>query len=46
MNFTSIGNNFYKIRKKIIFQIKNLNWKKGFYRRDIGWKVIKKNENY
>ena len=46
LNFTSIGNNFYKIRKKIIFQIKNLNWKKGFYRRDIGWKVIKKNENY
>ena len=43
---TSIGNNFLKIRKKIISNIKRLNWKNGFYRSDIGWKVINKNENY
>jgi len=46
LNVTSIGNNFLKIRKKIISNIKRLNWKNGFYRSDIGWKVINKNENY
>ena len=46
LNITSTGNNFLKIRKKIISIIKKLNWKDGFYRKDIGWKVIKKNENY
>ena len=46
LNVTSIGNNFLKIRKKIISIIKKLNWKEGFYRRDIGWKVIKSNESY
>ena len=45
LNITSIGNNFLKIRNKIIKVIKKLNWKAGFYRKDIGWKVIKKNEN-
>ena len=45
LNFTSIGKNFLKIRKNIISNIKKLNWKMGFYRRDIGWRVIKKNEN-
>ena len=44
LNFTSIGDNFFKIRKEIISNIKKLNWKEGFYRRDIGWKVIN-NEN-
>ena len=42
LNITSVGNNFLKIRKKIISYIKKLNWKNGFYRSDIGWKVIKK----
>ncbi len=42
LNITSVGNNFQKIRKKIIFFIKKLNWKNGFYRKDIGWKVINK----
>ncbi len=46
LNITSIGNNFLKIRKKIISNIKRLDWKNGFYRSDIGWKVINKNENY
>ena len=45
LNITSTGNNFKKIRKKIIKNIKKLNWKNGFFRKDIGWKVIKKNEN-
>ena len=42
INITSIGNNFYYIRKKIIKVIKKINWKSGFYRKDIGWRVIKK----
>ena len=46
LNITSIGNNFFKIRKKIILIIKKLNFKNIFYRQDIGWKVIDKNENY
>ena len=45
LNFTTIGSNFLKIRRQIISNIKKLNWKEGFYRRDIGWRVIKKNES-
>jgi phosphoribosylamine--glycine ligase len=41
LNITAVGNNFMQIRKKIIDIIKKINWKKGFYRKDIGWKVIK-----
>ena len=44
LNITSLGNNFLKIRKNIIKNIRILNWKKGFYRKDIGWRVIN-NEN-
>ncbi len=46
LNITSIGKNFLNIRRNIISIIKKINWKNGFYRRDIGWRVIKKNENY
>ena len=46
LNFTSVGKNFLSIRNQIIKLIKKLNWKNGFYRKDIGWKVINKNENY
>ena len=42
LNITSIGNDFLKIRKKIITTIKKLNWEHGFFRNDIGWKVINK----
>ena len=45
LNITSTGSNFLNIRNKIIKIIKKLNWKKGFYRKDIGWRVIKKNAN-
>ena len=46
LNITATGKSFFKIRQKIIKLIKKLNWKAGFYRKDIGWKVIKKYENY
>ncbi len=42
LNIVSKGFNFNKIRKKIIKLIKKINWKNGFYRKDIGWRVIKK----
>jgi phosphoribosylamine---glycine ligase len=42
LNFTHTGTSFLKIRNSIIKIIKKLNWKKGFYRKDIGWKIIKK----
>ena len=42
LNITSIGKNFIKIREKILKLIKKLNWSDGFYRKDIGWRVIKK----
>ena len=41
LNITSVGANFRNIRKKIISIIEKLNWKDGFYRKDIGWRVIK-----
>ena len=42
LNFTNLGLNFSNIRDQIIKQIKILNWKDGFFRSDIGWRVIKK----
>ena len=46
LNFVSTGNNFLSVRNQIISYIKKLNWKKGFFRKDIGWKIIDKYENY
>ena len=42
LNFTSLGNDFLKIRRKIISIIRKLKWPYGYYRKDIGWKVINK----
>ena len=41
INVTSSGNNFKGIRKKILSILKKINWKDGFFRKDIGWRVIK-----
>ena len=40
LNITSCGNKFSNIRKDIFKIIKKINWKHGFYRKDIGWRVI------
>ena len=45
LNITSLGDNFFNMRKRIINIIKKINWKHGFYRNDIGWRIIGKNEN-
>ena len=42
LNVVVLGNTFLKIRNQIFGIIKNIDWKYGFFRRDIGWRVIKK----
>ncbi len=41
LNFVAISNNFNLAKKNILNNLKKLNWSDGFYRRDIGYKVIK-----
>ena len=40
LNFVSLSKNFLKARNKIHKNINQLNWIKGFHRKDIGFKVI------
>jgi len=40
LNIIERGNNFLKMRNNIIKNIKNINWRFGFFRKDIGWRVI------
>ena len=42
LNIVVLGKNFLKIRSQIFKIIKDINWKHGFFRKDIGWRVIKK----
>ena len=42
LNFTSIGNDLLKVRERIIKNVKKVNWKNGFFRKDIGWKILDK----
>ena len=41
LNFVFLSNSFKDAREKIIKKINKLGWTKGFYRKDIGFKVIK-----
>ena len=41
LNFVSVSDNFSDSKKNIIDNIEKLNWPGGFYRKDIGYKVIK-----
>ena len=40
LNITSKGNNLKIVRNKIYKIIKKINWKNGFCRKDIGWRLI------
>ena len=40
LNFVSLSDNFVDARKSVINKISELNWPGGFYRKDIGFKVI------
>ncbi len=41
LNFVSISDNFNDAKIRIIKNLDKLNWSGGFYRKDIGYKVIK-----
>ena len=41
LNFVSISDNYLTSRSTIIDKIEKLNWSGGFYRSDIGFKIIK-----
>ena len=40
LNFVSISDNFFEARKKIHKNLDSLNWENGYFRKDIGYKVI------
>jgi len=40
LNFVSVSENFLKAKENINKNLKNLNWSGGFFRKDIGYKVI------
>jgi phosphoribosylamine---glycine ligase len=40
LNFVSLSTEFSDAKKNIMKNLDNLNWSKGFYRKDIGYKVI------
>ena len=42
LNIISTGAVFKDIRKNILKIIKKINWKYGFFRKDIGWRIINK----
>ena len=41
LNIVVLGNSFLSARNIILKIIKKINWKYGFFRKDIGWRVIK-----
>ena len=40
LNFVCLSNSIKESRNKVLQLIKTLNWKNGFFRKDIGYKVI------
>ncbi|WP_440672489.1 phosphoribosylamine--glycine ligase [Candidatus Pelagibacter sp. HIMB1715] len=42
LNFISLSNTYGEAKKNIHENLKRLNWEKGFFRKDIGYKVIDK----
>ena len=42
LNMTSSANNLVNARQKNLSNIKKLNWRDGFFRKDIGWRIINK----
>jgi phosphoribosylamine--glycine ligase len=45
LNITSVAKSLSKARDQSLMNLKKINWTDGFFRKDIGWKAIKKNEN-
>ena len=42
LNFISLSNNLISARKNVIENLNKLDWDKGFFRKDIAFKVIDK----
>ena len=42
LNFVSLSSSFKNSRKRAMELINQLNWKNGFFRKDIGFKIIDK----
>ena len=40
LNITSSSKNLIQAREKSLNNINKINWTDGFFRKDIGWKVI------
>ena len=40
LNVVVVSNNFSESKKQAITILKDINWTRGFYRKDIGYKVI------
>ena len=40
LSFVCLSNNFKESKDKILDLINSINWSNGFYRKDIGYKVI------
>ena len=40
LNFVSLSDNFFEARQRIHKNLNILNWENGYYRKDIGYKVI------
>ena len=45
LNITSMSKNLGEARNRSLENLKKINWQFGFFRRDIGWRVIKGHEN-
>ena len=41
LNFVSVSDEFNLAKKNVLNNLENLKWDNGFYRKDIGHKVIK-----
>jgi len=42
LNITSLSRDLEKARDKSLVNLNKINWLDGFFRKDIGWKIIKK----
>ena len=42
LNFVGISDDLKKSRESVIYEIENLSWEHGFYRKDIGFRIIDK----
>ena len=41
LNFVGLSENFADAKKNVMNNLKKLDWSEGFYRKDIGHKVLK-----